>query len=209
MGIGQTLLIYGVVGLVVTAALTVQVGSENLSAAAPKWLMWCLCWPFFAPGLLSGRSEAGQQAFTEPGQGLEVAEARLVESLRALENQVPSALLERHVARVRTLSAGLERLQGRQAEIQRMLSSPEFDGTRATRAPFRASLPAWLPAGSCMQGPACVRWRFHSHTYLARTCPSQSLQPCLGGFRNNNSHVPIWYNIYQLHHCERVHSIAT
>ena len=84
-----------------------------------------------------------------------------------------------------------------------------LEGTRAP-GPFSCE-PAWLPACSCKAPPAwrkdgfirysLPRWTVLSHTHLARTCPSQSLQPCLGGFRNNNSHVPIWYNIYQLHHC--------
>ncbi|MFU8804921.1 MAG: hypothetical protein ACNA8W_13995 [Bradymonadaceae bacterium] len=142
MGIIETTIIYGIVGAVLAAGLAIASPGTPLAARFGLFFVHSALWPFFAPTLL-GRATQGPQS--EPGHSppehdssaldprIHAAEARLITALSSLDG-IAEEVLAPQMESVRNLSRSLARMDTRQAEMDELLTSPEFDRDEAENA---------------------------------------------------------------------------
>ena len=131
MGITETLILYLIIGVVVTSTLRV-VGSH--SDGAPSLLglaTWLMLWPFFAPAILGhavSQSEPHpqQHLFPTPPTRLHAAQNRLLEAIRSLDGLAES-VLSPQVAQIEEMMQSLNTAENRLGEMDKLLGSQEFD----------------------------------------------------------------------------------
>jgi hypothetical protein len=131
MGVLETGIIYGLLGVAVAAALVLRDGAGGLGGRVGLFLAGLLFWPLFAPVLLSGgqRPEPRRTGFHARVRG---AEALLLAALeRARE---ASELAAPEVARVRGLTGAVASMEKRVEEMDALLEGPEFDEAAARNA---------------------------------------------------------------------------
>ncbi|HEY3355223.1 MAG TPA: hypothetical protein VGQ83_18365 [Polyangia bacterium] len=132
MGLGGTLLIYGLLGAVVATAMALRQPHRGGWRIVPAALAWAACWPLFAP-LLLGRAPAPAPDGAPDGDPrLRRAEDRLRAALAALAAN--GGLLQPEVARLERVGGVLGALTRRREEMARLLASPEFDEAEARAA---------------------------------------------------------------------------
>jgi hypothetical protein len=128
MGIAGTCIIYGVIGLVVAAAMALREIRPSIGWRPTAFLTWAIFWPLFAPALLSAASEASHSAKDAPDidPRFRGAEERLLTALSKL-GAVSGSVLTPEIERVRALTASLVTMSRRQGELDKLLESPECD----------------------------------------------------------------------------------
>jgi hypothetical protein len=141
MGFHETAVLYGLIGLAVSASLGLQRGAAPLVRRIGLHALWTLLWPFFAPVLFGGAVHdpdrgaaargAGQRAARDPR--LQAAQQRLLQALGGLDG-VAREVLEREAGRVQKLAGSLGAMEQRLHEMDALLASPEFDPARAEAA---------------------------------------------------------------------------
>ncbi len=142
MGITETAIIYGIIGVVTAAAMWLSGAGAPGVQRAGLFAVHALLWPFFAPVLLGGAAEraaptprtrrAGAEA-TELDGRVHAAEERLLAALASLDGLAEDALRP-ELHRVRELTGALARMARRLAEMDELLATPEFDEERALGA---------------------------------------------------------------------------
>jgi hypothetical protein len=139
MGIVETTLIYGIVGLAVAGALSLQAHCGSVTQRAGLFAVWTLLWPFFAPSLFGDALDRAARP-SPAGTGrptldprLHAAQERLLCALQSVEG-VAQDVLASEIARVQRLTGSLAVLEGRLREMDALLSGPEFDPARAEAA---------------------------------------------------------------------------
>lgn len=146
MGIVETSIVYGILGLVMAVAMVLR--QEGLGGAKlfGLFVLGALFWPLLAPTVLarSGKPPPGGG----PGSGagfdsssrIRAAEERLLSALARVKGGVAEDVLAPEVARVRALGGSLGAMAKRLCEIDELLGSPEFDeaGVRAALADLEA-----------------------------------------------------------------------
>lgn len=134
MGITETTIIYGIIGVVVAAALWMS-GSSSGPARVGLFALHVALWPFFAPILLARSGGAGPQPPVEA-----TAAVKHDPRLRQVEEQLGAAtagldgfadeLLGPQMARLRNLTGSLAGMSRRLAEMDELLATREFDEER-------------------------------------------------------------------------------
>lgn len=125
-----TLLIYGILGLVVAAAMALR--EERLGALRILFLFTAgvVFWPLFAPSILGGSAataEAGGVPGDAPiGPRIQAGEQQILAALAKVRGVAEGALAP-EAARVRDLAASLATMATRLAEIDDTLRAPELD----------------------------------------------------------------------------------
>ena len=138
MGTTETSIFYGIIGVVVAAAMWLSGTSKNGLARAGLFGVHAVLWPFFAPILL-GRAVSGaegdQRALeaTSRDPRLCQAEEQLWAALSSLDG-IAEDVLGPDMARVKSLTGSLEQMSHRLAEMDELLKSPEFDERRVRAA---------------------------------------------------------------------------
>jgi hypothetical protein len=142
MGILEPTIIYGIVGAVLAAALIIASPGAPIATRCGLFVVHAALWPFFAPALL-GRATAnlgavipeksGEDDFGALDPRIRAAEARLITALSRLDG-VAEEILAPQMESVRNLSRSLARMDMRLAEMDELLTSPEFDRVEAEKA---------------------------------------------------------------------------
>lgn len=127
MGLSGTLLMYSLIGLAVAIATVLQ-DSAASSRRALSFTGALLFWPLFAPLLFRGPRTVPIARQTS-GTRREL-DQQLARALLKLQG-VSSGLLAPEIERVRGLSSQLTGMIRRLEEMDRLLSSPEFDRKEA------------------------------------------------------------------------------
>jgi hypothetical protein len=147
MGIVETSIVYGILGLVMAVAMVLR--QEGLGGAKlfGLFILGALFWPLLAPTVLarSGKSSPPEGGPC-PGAGFEApariraAEERLLSALAKVKGGVAEDVLAPEVARVRALGGSLGAMARRLREIDELLGSPELDehGGQAALADLEA-----------------------------------------------------------------------
>lgn len=137
MGIAETAVLYGIVGLAVASAMSLQTpaaGARRLGL----FLAWAVLWPFFAPVLFGGaldKPAPDQDDRPRPAGDPRIAAARdqLLSALQGVDG-VAKEVLTLEVARIQKLMSALAAMEGRLREMDALLEGPEFDLGRADAA---------------------------------------------------------------------------
>lgn len=129
MGIGGTLLIYGLVGLVIAVAVVSVEKKSGLESAA-LFAGSLVFWPVFAPSVLARR--AGVEGARPDRKADRRFDRQLAGALARLDD-LPAGVLAPEVIRVRGLSEQLGAMSARLEEMDRLLASSEFDRRRVER----------------------------------------------------------------------------
>ena len=136
MGLVETTIVYGALGLAVSGAMALREkrppGAKLLGQIALAFLFW----PLFAASVLAGtRGPERAEAPANPlSSRIRVAEDRLVSAIARVEGGVAAQALAPEVARIRSLGGSLEAMARRLADIDELLSAPEFDEPSARAA---------------------------------------------------------------------------
>lgn len=141
MGITETSIIYGIIGVVVASAMWLSRPAESALVGVSRLVLHTLLWPFFAPVLLGGgasptvTTSSPMPAPTPPNLDPRVdeAERRLLDALSSLDG-VAEDVLGLEMQRVRDLTGSLANMARRIAEMDELLATDEFDAARAERA---------------------------------------------------------------------------
>ncbi|MFW5967710.1 MAG: hypothetical protein ACOCV2_09345 [Persicimonas sp.] len=138
MGIAETTIIYGIIGAVVAAAMQMT-GDEDKTALAQasSFAARLVCWPFFAPLLLSSDAPPPADAAADArpvhdatAPRIDRAERHLIDALESLDG-VAGELIEPQRVRVERLCKALRAMRARLDEMENLLASAEFDEERA------------------------------------------------------------------------------
>ncbi len=144
MQLFETTVIYLLVGLTVAAAMAITGPGRSLASAGAHFLFHTVAWPFFAPLLLGRAIEEKPRSRapsgptkpringSPPGR-IDKIEARLVDALQRL-GPVAEEVLGPKLESVHDLSRSLHRMEARQAEMDALLESDEFDRHSAEQA---------------------------------------------------------------------------
>ena len=141
MGITETLIIYGLVGLAVATSIALARGARPTVASAGLFAAHTACWPFFAPILFGGALDPPpgpsgtdrDQGDSAVDGGIALVEARLLASLDRVSG-IAGELLGSQAQSVRALSKSLADMERRIAEMDELLASAEFDRDLAEQA---------------------------------------------------------------------------
>ena len=136
MGLVETTIVYGALGLVVSGAMALReerpAGAKLLGQVALSFVFW----PLFAASVLA-RARDPERAETTAGplaSRIRAAEERLVSAIARVEGGVAAQALAPEVARIRSLGGSLTAMARRLAEIDELLGAPEFDEPAARAA---------------------------------------------------------------------------
>lgn len=133
MGLLETSIIYGLVGLAVAAALLLREDQGGVARRAVTFVSGVAFWPVFAPVLFAGRARPPPQQRRATFRGrIEDAQAQLLEALGRVQGMAEMVAPE--LARVRGLAGSLEAMEERVGEMDEMLATPEFDAAVAQAA---------------------------------------------------------------------------
>jgi hypothetical protein len=125
MGLLETSIIYGLVGLAVAAALVLREDQGGVARRAVTFVSGVAFWPVFAPVLFAGRARQPPSRRATFRGRIEDAQAQLLEALGRVQGMAEMVAPE--VARVRGLAGSLEAMEERLGEMDEMLATPEFD----------------------------------------------------------------------------------
>jgi DNA repair ATPase RecN len=132
MGITETIVIYGLVGITVSAAIWLSAAESSSPLEA---LVHAALWPLFAPTLLEPRTERTRQAAPERHRRsesrIEEVESNILTALDALDG-APEDVLRPETNRIRSLLDALDAMAARRDDMCEMLSEAQFDRARAT-----------------------------------------------------------------------------
>ncbi len=125
MGVMETGIFYLLLGGVVAVALVLRAEGKSAGARVATFVAGVFFWPVFAPFLLSpGHSAA---AVTPPALA---ARERLKAALGQVEG-LAAEVLRPEVARLRGLVDAMGKMEARVAEMDALLTTPEFDRSAA------------------------------------------------------------------------------
>jgi len=133
MGIVETGIVYGIIGVVVAAAMALREPGGALTGRLLAGASRILFWPLFAPVLLAAAAQAG----TPPSDSTPVPDPRLqaagTELVRALTNldQLTGGVLRSEIERARGLMDSLAASGRRLSEMDALTRTPELDAGRA------------------------------------------------------------------------------
>lgn len=133
MGALETAIVYAVLGAVVAAALWLQPHNRPRPWSL---LLYILCWPLFAPVLFSAEGRAEQRA-GEPTQARSSFRDRIAHAEQLLDAKLAQltgaagATLHHETGRIRQLQAALNAMATRLADMDAVLTTPEFDEASA------------------------------------------------------------------------------
>jgi hypothetical protein len=135
MGILETSIVYGILGLVLGA--TVLLRSERpRGETIGRVALAVLFWPLLAPSVLARPGRAPARSGPPPATAHEVrihaAEQHLLAALAKIEGGIAEEALAPEVARIRALGGSLASMARRLSEIENLVLSPEFDERAAT-----------------------------------------------------------------------------
>jgi hypothetical protein len=136
MGVAGTLLIYAVVGVAVAVASVLKCERLTLARGTATAIGAAIFWPIFLPFLFAdpvGRAPKRTVAPSQFDARIAHGEARLSNALASLEG-VAEDLLAPQRERIRVLGDGLRAMARRSAEMEALLTTPEFDGSRTEAA---------------------------------------------------------------------------
>lgn len=130
MGVLETSIIYGLIGLVVATALVLRTGDAGAASRVALFALGTCFWPLYAPSLLGSDRKAGPGSGPAPdaaalGQRMQEAQARLLEALEQVEGVAQAVAPE--VARVRLVTGQVAAMERRVREIDQLLATEEFD----------------------------------------------------------------------------------
>lgn len=138
MGLSETAVLYGILGLVVASAMSLQ-STGSKAWRLPLFLAWTILWPFFAPSLFGGaldRTSPVRRARSRPDGSdprIAVAQEQLLSALEGVDG-VAKEVLSLELARIQKLVAALAAMEGRLHEMDALLADPELDLDRADAA---------------------------------------------------------------------------
>jgi septation ring formation regulator EzrA len=137
MGVLETGIIYGLIGLAVATALVLRSEASSPPARVALFAMGTAFWPLYAPALLApeksrGRARAGSPDAATLGERMQAAQARLLEALAQVEGVAQAVAPE--VARVRLVTGQVAEMERRVKEIDALLGTEEFDLAAAREA---------------------------------------------------------------------------
>ncbi len=142
MNFAGTVLIYALVGLTVAGALALQPSTEGLASRTLSFCSAVVFWPFYAPMLVGGQSEAappGVRLLSPVSARIQRAEAQLLAALGRAKG-LAEEVLAPEVARVQGLSKALTAMEQRIHQMDQLLATPEFNaaGVRVLLGDLRA-----------------------------------------------------------------------
>jgi septation ring formation regulator EzrA len=142
MGVLETGIIYGLIGLAVATALVLRSESSSAPARVVLFVMGASFWPLYAPSLLApegarGRERAGSPDVATLGERMQAAQSKLLEALAQVEGVAQAVAPE--VARVRLVTGQVAEMERRVREIDAVLGTEEFDLAAAREALARIS----------------------------------------------------------------------
>jgi len=173
MGVVETGIIYGLIGLVVATALLLRdrgpgaVGRVGRVGRVALFLQGLCFWPVHAPALLArerrpepemqvgGGGRAAEDA-AALGRRMREAQARLLEALANVEGAAQAVAPE--VARVRLHTGQVEAMERRVLEIDELLATDELD-LEAAREALRRMAARGIPASDSRHQSLEVRVR--------------------------------------------------
>ncbi|MGM0556024.1 MAG: hypothetical protein ACQEVA_06580 [Myxococcota bacterium] len=128
MGVTETIIIYGIIGATVAAAIWLSSADESSPLDA---IVHAALWPLFAPSLLEPRAEskpkparARQRPHAE--QRVRKVEAGLLAALEELDG-APEDVLRPEFNRIRGLMDSLDAMAARRDDMRSMLAESQFD----------------------------------------------------------------------------------
>jgi len=143
MGVLETGIIYGLIGLAVATALVLRSADGSAPARVALFAMGAAFWPLYAPSLLAperarepGRRSGSPDAATL-GERMQAAQAKLLEALAQVEGVAQAVAPE--VARVRLVTGQVAEMERRVREIDALLETEEFDLAATREALSRIS----------------------------------------------------------------------
>jgi hypothetical protein len=130
MGVLETGIIYGLIGLAVATALVLRSAEAGAPERVALFALGTCFWPLYAPGLLgSAKSkEAGHGPAPDAGalsERMQAAQAKLLEALGQLDGVAQAVAPE--VTRVRLVTGQVAAMEQRVREIDALLGTEEFD----------------------------------------------------------------------------------
>jgi len=143
MGVLETGIIYGLIGLAVATALVLRSADASAPSRVALFVMGSAFWPLYAPSLLAPersrepRRRAGSPDASALGERMQAAQARLLEALAQVEGVAQAVAPE--VARVRLVTGQVAEMERRVKEIDALLETEEFDLAAAREALSRIS----------------------------------------------------------------------
>ncbi|HEY8211231.1 MAG TPA: hypothetical protein VIG99_27295 [Myxococcaceae bacterium] len=139
MGVLETGIIYGLIGLAVATALVLRSAESSVPERVALFAMGATFWPIYAPSLLAPeRRGKGEGSFDRSpdaatlGERMQAAQAKLLEALAQLEGVAQAVGPE--VARVRLVTGQVAAMERRVREIDQLLATEEFDLAAAREA---------------------------------------------------------------------------
>jgi hypothetical protein len=133
MGVLETAIIYGLIGLVVATALVLRPDEEATAVRKVGLFLLSSCfWPLYAPSLLGGsgrvgrgRGPAGRAGAEGLSERMQRAQAQVLAALDTAEGVAQAVAPD--VARVRLLTGSVAAMERRVREIDELLSTEELD----------------------------------------------------------------------------------
>ncbi|HZN92123.1 MAG TPA: hypothetical protein VFB81_05440 [Myxococcales bacterium] len=130
MGVLETGIIYGLIGIAVATALVLRSADESAPARVALFTLGTCFWPLYAPALLAPAKAR------DPGRGpspdastlserMQAAQARLLDALAQVDGVAQAVAPE--VARVRLVTGQVAAMERRVREIDALLGTEEFD----------------------------------------------------------------------------------
>lgn len=142
MGVLETGIIYGLIGLAVATALVLRSAEASAPSRVALFVMGAAFWPLYAPSLLAPERareprRAGSPDAASLGERMQAAQAKLLEALAQVEGVAQAVAPE--VARVRLVTGQVAEMERRVREIDALLGTEEFDLAAAREALSRIS----------------------------------------------------------------------
>src|SRR3954463_12922843 len=124
MGVLETGIIYGLIGLAVAAALVLRSAESSVPERVALFAMGTCFWPIYAPSLLAPERRKGEPSRERSpdaatlGERMRAAQAKLLEALSQLEGVAQAVGPE--VARVRLVTGQVAAMERRVREIDEL-----------------------------------------------------------------------------------------
>lgn len=128
MGVVETCILYLLLGGVVAVALVLRAEGRSPGERAVTFVSGVFFWPVYAPFLLAPARASPTAAVTPPARA---ARDRLVGALGQVEG-LAADVLRPEVARLRGLVDAVGKMEARVAEMDTLLTTPEFDRAAAS-----------------------------------------------------------------------------
>jgi len=161
MGVLETGIIYGLIGLAVATALVLRSAESPAPARVALFAMGAVFWPLYAPSLLAPErarepARSGSPDAAALGERMQAAQAKLLEALAQVEGVAQAVAPE--VARVRLVTGQVAEMERRVKEIDALLETEEFD-LAATRAALSRISARGIPESDARWQSLSVRVR--------------------------------------------------